>query len=185
MKLTSAPSSPAPASSRHPAGPAAGPPHSAPPLAEPAEETADRTRCPPEEGPVPALARVPERDWTTVRTRSGPSAGGRSRAGAHCGGARGPSCRCGRRNPHRTVRPSPVQDPSAETQLTRPQPPGTEQRDRWFEVDCVPELLERVERDDVAADVVPTACVTSKIPVTSTPKLDTPYNFPFYTRLLV
>ncbi|MET9913200.1 hypothetical protein ABZZ74_41665, partial [Streptomyces sp. NPDC006476] len=32
-----------------------------------------------------------------------------------------------RRNPHRTGRPSPVQDPSAETWLTRPQPPETEQ----------------------------------------------------------
>ncbi|MEV5049360.1 hypothetical protein AB0N20_33420, partial [Streptomyces griseoincarnatus] len=30
------------------------------------------------------------------------------------------------RNPHRTGRPSPVQDPSAETWLTRPQPPETE-----------------------------------------------------------
>ncbi|GLX48784.1 hypothetical protein Shyhy01_17340 [Streptomyces hygroscopicus subsp. hygroscopicus] len=34
---------------------------------------------------------------------------------------------CRRRNPHRTGRPSPVQDPSAETWLTRPQPPRTEQ----------------------------------------------------------
>src|SRR5690606_39209062 len=41
-------------------------------------------------------------------------------------GHEGLSLRCRRRNPHRTGRPSPVQDPSAETWLTRPQPPGTE-----------------------------------------------------------
>ncbi len=42
-------------------------------------------------------------------------------------GHEGLSLRCRRRNPHRTGRPSPVQDPSAETWLTRPQPPETEQ----------------------------------------------------------
>jgi alkylation response protein AidB-like acyl-CoA dehydrogenase len=60
------------------------------------------------------------------RPRSGPDADGRSRSGVHYGGARGPFCWCRRRNPHRTGRPSPIQDPSAEIWLTRPQPPGTE-----------------------------------------------------------
>ncbi|MBQ1100628.1 hypothetical protein KBY55_32355, partial [Streptomyces sp. b94] len=48
-------------------------------------------------------------------------------------GHEGLSVRCRRRNPHRTGRPSPVQDPSAETWLTRPQPPETEHLDRLAE----------------------------------------------------
>ncbi|MFI5567367.1 ester cyclase [Streptomyces sp. NPDC051740] len=44
----------------------------------------------------------------------------RSRPGVRRGAAREPFRWCGRRDPHRTGRPSPVQDPSAGTRLTHP-----------------------------------------------------------------
>ncbi|KAF5994180.1 hypothetical protein BOG92_022815 [Streptomyces sp. WAC00263] len=64
----------------------------------------------------------------------------------HYGGARGPFCWCRRRNPHRTGRPSPVQDPSAETWLTRPQPPGTEQLAHLHEPNHSPDFWRLVSR---------------------------------------